>query len=107
MLFGRGQGMNDFKSISLVDYENVLNAGFKDVELVPIHKREYFKNEYLFKDFLKKVPIIDSFSETENDNKDYYSNDLDEDLLNEYIKENTYNGRIRLLRRYYGITARK
>ncbi len=107
LLFGRGQGYNDKKPISLIDYENVINAGFKDIELVPLHKREYFKNEYLFKEFLKKVPIIDDFSEEFGDNKDYYSNGLDEKVLNEYIKNNTYNGKIRLLRRYYGISARK
>ena len=107
LLFRRGQGYNDKKSISLIDYENVLNAGFKDVELVPLHEREYFKNEYLFKEFLKKVPIIDDFSEEFGDNKDYYSHGLDEKLLNNYIQKNTYNGRIRLLRRYYGIIAKK
>ena len=107
LLFGRGQGYLDSKPISLVDYEAVLAAGFKDVELVPLHQREYFKNEHLFKTFLKKVPIIDDFSEEFGDNKDYYTDDLDEDLLNKYIKENTYDGRIRLLRRYYGIVAKK
>ena len=107
LLFGRGQGYNDIKPISLIDYENVLNAGFKDVELVPIHKREYFNNEYLFKEFLKKVPIIDDFSEEFGDTKDYYSPGLDETIINDYIQNNTYNGKIRLLRRYYGITARK
>ena len=107
LLFGRGQGYNDTKPISLVDYENVLNAGFKDVELVPIHEREYFKDEHLFKAFLKKVPIIDDFSEEFGDNKDYYLQDLDENILDHYIQNNKYNGKIRLLRRYYGITARK
>ena len=107
LLFGRGQGFNDIKPVSLIDYENVLNAGFKDVELVPIHQREYFKNAYLFKEFLKKVPIIDDFSEELGDNKDYYSNGFDEETLNNYIQNNTYDGKIRLLRRYYGITARK
>ena len=107
MLFGRGQGYHDSKPISLVDYENVLNAGFKDVELVPIHQREYYKNELLFKEFLKKVPIIDDFSEEFGDNKDYYTDDLDQNILNKYIKENTYNGKIRLIRRYYGIIAKK
>ena len=106
-LFGRGQGYHDKKPISIIDYENVLNAGFQDVELVPIHEREFFKNEYLFKEFLKKVPIIDDFSEEFNDHKDYYSHELDEEIINKYIQENTYNGKIRLLRRYYGITARK
>lgn len=107
LLFGKGQGFTDEKPISIIDYENILNAGFKDVELVPLHEREYFKNEQLFKEFLKKVPIIDDFSEEFGDNKDCYSHGLDEELLNDYIQKNTYNRKIRLLRRYYGITARK
>ena len=107
LLFGKGQGLYDKRPISIVDYENVLNAGFNDVELIPIHEREYFKNKELFIEFLKKVPIIDDFSEEINDNKDYYSDDLDESILDKYIKDNTYNGKIRLLRRYYSITARK
>ena len=41
MLFGRGQGFKDTKSMSIIDYENVLKAGFRDAELVPIHEREY------------------------------------------------------------------
>ena len=106
-IFGKGQGFADKKSISLIDYENVLKAGFKDVELVPLHKREYFKNEYLFKEFLKKVPIIDDFSEIENDNKEICQTSIDEEKISQYISDNTYNGKIRLLRRYYGITARK
>ncbi|MBQ3475622.1 MAG: methyltransferase domain-containing protein [Bacilli bacterium] len=107
LLFGKGQGFYDKRPISIVDYENVLKAGFNDVELIPIHEREYFKNKELFIEFLKKVPIIDDFSEEIDDNKDYYSDDLDENILDEYIKDNTYNGKIRLLRRYYGITAKK
>ncbi len=107
ILFGRGQGFSDKKPISIMDYENILNAGFKDVELVPIHEREYFKNEFLFKTFLKKVPIIDDFSEELGDYKQYYSHELEEEKLNDYIQNNTHNGKIRLLRRYYGITARK
>lgn len=106
-LFGRGQAYNDTKPISIVDYENVLNAGFKDVELVPLHEREYFINKQLFIAFLKKVPIIDDFSEKLGDNKQYFSNSLDEKIIDKYIKENTYNGKIRLLRRYYGIIAKK
>lgn len=107
LLFGRGQAMNDTKPISVRDYENVLNAGFKDVELVPIHKREYFKNKELFVNFLKKVPIIDDFSEELGDSKQYFAKELEDDKIDEYISNNTYNGKIRLLRRYYGITARK
>ena len=107
LLFGRGQGFKDKNPISLVDYENVLKAGFKDAELVPLHEREYFKNELLFKAFLKKVPIIDDFSEENFDNKEKTNEEIDEEKLDQYIKENTYGGKVRLLRRYYGITARK
>ena len=106
MVFGKGQGFRDVKPISIADYENVVNAGFKDVELVPIHEREYFKNREIFKAFLMKVPIINDFSE-ENPDDDYCSHEIDDDLLDEYISENTYDGKIRLIRRYYGITARK
>ena len=41
LLFGKGQAYNDPKPISLIDYENIIEAGFKKVELVPIHIREY------------------------------------------------------------------
>ena len=92
------------KPISIIDYENVINAGFKDVELIPIHEREYFKNKYLFKNFLKKVPILDELCE---EGVDYFIKDIDDNLLDKYIKENTYDQGIRLLRRYYGIIARK
>ena len=106
MMFKRGQGYKDKKPISIIDYENVLKAGFKDVELIPLHEREYFKNKELFKAFLEKVPIIDDFSEIES-NENYEKTPIEDDILDKYIKENTYDGRIRLLRRYYGIIARK
>ena len=105
LLFGKGQGFTDTKPISIIDYENILKANFKDVELIPLHEREYFKNEELFKAFLKKVPILDEFSEENGTHT--HDNNFDEQLLNQYIKENTYDGKIRLLRRYYGIIARK
>ena len=92
------------KPISIIDYENVINAGFKDVELIPIHEREYFKNKYLLKEFLKKVPILDELCE---EGTNYNSQEIDDKLLDEYIKENTEDGRIRLFRRYYGIIAKK
>ena len=101
-IFGRGQGYYDKTPISIVDYDNVLDAGFCDVELVPIHEREYFKNRELFKAFLLKVPIIDDFSDKKIDVEE-----LEDDKLEEYISRNTYQKGIRLIRRYYGIMARK
>ena len=106
-LFGRGQAYNDIKPISVIDYDAVLDAGFKDAELVPLYEREYFKNEELLYRFMLKVPILDEFSEEEGDGKDFYSPKLEKDKLHEYVVNNTYDKGIRLLRRYYGITARK
>lgn len=97
-LFNGRDTYGNQKPISIIDYENVIEAGFKDAELVPIYEREYFKNKELFVKFLKKVPIINGFN-----NESVY----DEKKIDLYIKENTYDGKIRLLRRYYGITARK
>jgi len=103
-LFKRGQGYTDLKPISIIDYENILDAGFIDVELVPIHVREYFKSKEELKKFLEIVPIIDEFSEIEGTcNK----REIEDDLLDRYVSSNTYNGKIRLLRRYYGIIAKK
>lgn len=104
LVFGTAKEEEKKKPISIIDYENILNAGFKDVELVPIHEREYFKSKFLFKSFLKKVPILDELCDEETD---YYLKEIDDDLLDKYIEENIKNGRIVLFRRYYGIIARK
>ena len=93
-LFGRGQAYNDIRPISLVDYENILDAGFKKVELVPIHVREYYKSKEDLLSLLLKAPIIDEFSEDIN-------------KIDKYIESNTTNKGILLIRRYYGITAIK
>ena len=106
-IFGRGQAYNDTKPISIIDYENILDAGFKDVELIPVHEVEYFKDEETLYNFLLKVPILDDFSEEDGDVKDYYIPSLEKDKLEEYIKRNTYPEGIRLQRRLYGIVAKK
>ena len=103
-LFGRGQCYFDKKPISIIDFENVINAGFKDLELIPVYEREYFKNKKLFVEFLNKVPILDDFSEEEFQ---HIIKEIDEELLDQYIRENTYDGRIFLSRVLYGIFARK
>ena len=93
MIFGGGQGWNDPVPVSITDYENVIRAGFKDVTLVPICERDYFKDREAFKGFLTKVPILEGAP--------------DDALLDEYIARNTVSGFIRLQRWCYGITARK
>lgn len=106
LIFGKGQAFNDLKPISIIDYENVLAAGFKDVELIPIHTREYFKTRNDLYNFLLKVPILEDFNEKNDNNKDYYSNSIN-NKLDYYIDRNTYPKGIRLVRRYYGIVAKK
>ena len=88
---------NNNKPISIIDYENVLEAGFKDVELVPIHTREYYQTKEDLLKLLLKVPIINNFRNEK----------IDIEVLDKYIEKNTYSRGIRLVRRYYGITARK
>jgi len=102
LLFGKGQAYNDTKPISVVDYENIIKAGFKNVELVPIHVREYYKTKEDLIALLLKTPILEEFSEIEEK-----KNLIDYKLLDKYITENTTEKGILLIRRYYGITAIK
>lgn len=97
-LWGRGQAYDDAVPVSIRDYEAVLNAGFTEVELVPIHERECFRDADAFRAFLEKVPILNVCDEDRT---------LEEDKLREYIAGNMFGGQIRLLRNYYGISATK
>ncbi len=105
-LYGKGQAFKDDKPISLIDYENILDAGFKNVELVPIHIREYYKTKEDLLALLLKAPILSDFSETEENNFDD-KDKINMNLLDKYIQENTNEKGILLIRRYYGITAVK
>ena len=80
---------------------NILDAGFKEVELVPIHIREYYKTKNDLLALLLKTPILCDFSNTEKNEQ------LNMNILDEYIKTHSYEKGILLIRRYYGITARK
>lgn len=99
-LFNKGQAYDAKKPISQIDYENVLDAGFKNVELIPIYIREYFKTKEDLIALLLKTPILDDFSLKEMTKEDL-------DKINQYIKENTYDKGILLRRMYYGIVAQK
>jgi precorrin-6B methylase 2 len=104
--FNKGQAFNDIKPISQIDYENILDAGFKNVELVPIYIREYYKTKEDLLALLLKTPILDDFSE-ERTNDGLVKNEIDFERLEQYIKENTYEKGILLRRMYYGIVADK
>jgi len=105
-LFGKGQAYTDNVPISVVDYENILDAGFRNVELVPIHIREYYKTKEELLALLLKTPILDDFSEI-GENEGLEKEEVDLDKLDEYIEKNMSTKGILLIRRYYGITATK
>ena len=105
-MFGRGQGFYDKKPISLIDYEAILNAGFKDVELIPLHIIEYYKTKDDLYALLLKVPILDNLSEIEQ-NDVYERIPIEKDIFETYVNNNTTKKGIKLIRRYYGIIARK
>lgn len=100
-MFQRGQSYNDINPISLIDYENILEAGFKNVELVPIHVREYYETKEDLLALLLKTPILNEFS---NEDEKF---DTNMELLDKYINLHKTNKGILLIRRYYGITAIK
>ena len=104
-MFKRGQAFHDKKPISQVDYEAILDAGFKDVELIPLHVLEYYKTKEDLMALLVKTPILDDLSEETSDG--YERVPIEQDILDDYVDQNTTEKGIRLYRRYYGISARK
>ena len=104
-LFGRGQAYHDLKPISLIDYEAIIDAGFKEVELIPLHVIEYYKTKEDLYALLKKTPILDDFSEEVN--REYERKPIEKDLFEQYVNENMTSKGIKLVRRYYGIIAKK
>ncbi len=104
-MFNRGQAFHDINPISLIDYEAVLDAGFRDVELIPLHVIEYYKTKEDLYALLLKVPILDKISE---ENKNFYERiPIEKNIFEEYVARNTTKQGIKLIRRYYGIIARK
>ena len=104
-MFHRGQAFHDIKPISLIDYEAILDAGFRNVELIPLHVIEYYKTKEDLYALLLKVPILNKISE---ENKNSYERILiEKDIFEEYVARNTTKQGIKLIRRYYGIIARK
>lgn len=103
-MFNRGQGFYDKKPISLIDYEAILDAGFKNVELIPLHVIEYYKTKEDLYALLLKVPILNQFS-NETGKREIVP--IENEIFEKYVTENTTEKGIRLIRRYYGIIANK
>ena len=104
-MFGRGQAYHDIKPISLIDYETIMDAGFKEVELIPLHVIEYYKTKEDLYALLVKTPILDEFSE-ESFNE-YERKPIEKEIFEKYVEQNTTKKGIRLIRRYYGIIGKK
>lgn len=104
-MFKNGQAYNDPIPMSVRDYEDILSAGFKNVELVPIHVREYYETKEDLLALLLKTPILLDFSKEEKDK--YLGSTLDMKLLDDYISSHRTDKGILLIRREYGITAAK
>lgn len=104
-MFERGQAFHDVRPISLIDYEAVMNAGFKDVELIPLHVIEYYKTKEDLYALLVKTPILDEFS-AESSN-DYERKPIEKEIFEKYVEQNSTEKGIKLIRRYYGIIGRK
>ena len=73
--------------------------GFKNVELIPLHVVEYYETKEDLLALLLKTPIIQ--------NESWNYKNIDMNLLDKYIIENSSEKGIKLVRRYYGIIATK
>jgi ubiquinone/menaquinone biosynthesis C-methylase UbiE len=105
-MFNKGQGYYDTNSVSFIDYNNIIDAGFDKVELIPIHIREYYKTKEDLLALLYKTPILTDFSEEQR--RFWFDTEIiNSEIMDSYIKNNTYEKGILLIRRYYGIVARK
>ena len=105
-LFKRGQAYTDNVGIAEKDYNDLKEAGFSEVEIIKIYENEYYETEEDLMAFLIKVPILDDFSEINND-KFEHKTVIEKDLFDKYVNENKSEKGILLRRVLYGIIARK
>ena len=97
--FKRGQSYNLKENFSEIEYQRFNGVGFKSVELYPILFTEYYENKDELLKLLMKAPIINDF---DSDNRE-----IEDNILNEYIKTHQTDKGIELKRVYYGILAIK
>lgn len=99
-VFGRGQAYNDEIAVSDKDYEDIEEAGFRNIEKIEILENEYYETEEDLLALLLKTPILDEFS---SEDKQV----IEKDLFNEYVRKYKTEKGILLKRRLYGIVAQK
>lgn len=102
-IFGRGQGEYDEIAISELDYANMREAGFREIEKVQILINEYYKTEQDLMALLLKTPIL----ERENENGEMEMPPIEKEFFDEYVKNFKTEKGILLKRKYYGIIAKK
>lgn len=105
-IFGRGQAYNDKISISEKDFYDLKKAGFKNIEKVEILQNEYYETKEDLLALLLKTPILDEFSEVNNESFEHKPI-IENDLLKEYIDKFQTEKGILLKRVLYGIAAKK
>lgn len=105
-LFGKGQAYKDKVSIAEKDYQDLKEAGFTKIEKVLIYENEYYETPDDLMALLLKVPILDDFSEINNENFEHVTI-IDKNLFDEYVAKNTSEKGILLRRVLYGIIAKK
>ncbi len=105
-IFGRGQAYNDEISISEKDYNDIKGAGFSKIEKVEILENEYYETEEDLLALLLKAPILDDFSEI-NENDFENKPVIEKELFDKYVKKYKTEKGILLERVLYGIVAKK
>jgi len=81
-------------------------VGFSKIERVEILKNEYYETKEDLMALLLKTPILDNFSEIENDGFEH-KNRIEKDLFETYVKQHKNEKGILLKRILYGIVAWK
>lgn len=104
-IFGRGQCYNDEVAISEKDYNNLVEAGFSNIEKVEILENEYYETEEDLMALLLKTPILDNYSEEKNEGF-VHRNIIERDLFEKYVEKYKTEKGIILKRVLYGITAK-
>ena len=105
-VFGRGQAYNDKIVISEKDYQDLVEAEFRNIEKVEILQNEYYETEDDLMALLLKTPILDDFSEIsgkECENREI----IEKELFDKYVRKYKTEKGILLKRVLYGIVAKK
>ena len=105
-LFGRGQAYKDKISIADKDYEDLKKAGFSKIEKIEIYEDEYYETPDDLMALLLKVPILDDFSEINNEEFEHLTF-IEKDIFDKYVAKNATEKGILLKRVLYGIVAKK